>query len=150
MNSVTNLLVRDIGLCDHSLVTFNLAERIQRTSVATAVFRSWKHLDIDRFRKEIVSSSVYTSPEDTVNSYTHQLQTDICRILDELLPIHKITRRTGKSSNQWLSVEAVAAKQRRRQLERRWKATGYEAVRVEYRRACKVANQLINESRRQH
>src|SRR5688572_30111476 len=33
-------------------------------------------------------------------------------------------------------------------LERQWKSTSLEAVRVSYRKACRVANKLITESRR--
>ena len=45
-------------------------------------------------------------------------------------------------------MEAVKAKQTRRRLERKWKATGLEAVRKAYRAVCRVANRLITESRR--
>ena len=50
--------------------------------------------------------------------------------------------------NTWLSAEAIRAKQVRRQLERKWKSSGLESIRTVYKKACKVANRLINESRR--
>ena len=146
--TVTNINVNDIGLSDHSLVTCKFAEEFNRTPIATASFRSWKRLDVKSFKEQIISSSIFQKPANTANSFADQLETDICKILDKLLPVHKITKRTGKSSNHWLSEEAVVAKQRRRQLERRWKRTNYEAVRIAYRTACKAANRLINESRR--
>ena len=104
-------------------------------------------MDIDQFRARVISSSSYTNPADTANSFADQLKRDILSILDELLPEHVITRRVGKSTSSCLSDEAVKAKQERRRLERKWKSTGFEAVRIAYRHACKVANRLINESR---
>ena len=41
----------------------------------------------------------------------------------------------------------MKAKRARRRLQRKWKSTGVEAIRVAYRAACRVANKLITESR---
>jgi len=76
---------------------------------------------VDCFRQKIMSSSLYQKSADTVNDFAAQLGSVISEILNELVPVKKITRRAGKSTNQWLSEEAVQAKQRRRQLERRSK-----------------------------
>ena len=57
-------------------------------------------------------------------------------------------RRASKSSAKWLSAEAVAAKRRRRRLER--KRNRSEIDRVAYRTACRHANALINQSRKDH
>ena len=118
MTSVNDVKVIDIGLSDHSLVTCKIVEMIHRAPIVTATFRCWKRLNIDSFKQKLLSSSVYRCPAATVNLFTDQLRNDICRTLDELLPVHRITRRSGKSTNHWLSREAVKAKERRRQLER--------------------------------
>ena len=76
------------------------------------------------------------------------METDITGILDDLAPVCTSTNRRKKPESRWLSDEAVAGKQTRRRLERRWKSTGSEAARVAYRAACRVANRLIMESRR--
>src|SRR6476619_3201937 len=148
MTSINDVKVIDIGLSDHSLIMCKIVEMSHRAPIVTATFRCWKRLNIDSFKQKLLSSSVYRCPAATVNLFTDQLRNDICRILDELLPVHRITRISGKSTNHWLSREAVKAKERRRQLERRWKATGYEAVRVQYRKACREVDRLINESRK--
>jgi len=67
-------------------------------------------------------------------------------VLDALAPFQTRTKRRGKRSRRWLSEAAVAAKQNRRGLERRWK-TGTESDRVAYRAACRAANAEINASR---
>ena len=50
----------------------------------------------------------------------------------------------------WLSHAAVKAKRRRRRLERKWKKTGREEIRLQYRQACRQANSLIVEARQKY
>jgi hypothetical protein len=144
---ISDTTIHDVGLSDHSLITCKITEAIPRAPTIKATFRCWKRLDIDLFRERILSSTAFTNPSATANSFADQLKKDVVTVLDDLVPLRSITRRVGRLTNQWLSEDAVKAKQTRRQLERRWKSTGYEAVRVAYRKACKIANRLINESR---
>lgn len=144
---VRDVNVHDIGLSDHSLITCKISQNMEQIAPTTAIFRCWKRLDLDRFKEMISSSSLYRCPATTADSFADQLKNESLQILNDLLPEHVITRRNGKFRSGWLSDEAVKAKQERRRLERRWKSTGYEAVRIAYRRACKVANKLICESR---
>ena len=71
-------------------------------------------------------------------------------LLDELAPVQQGNKSREKTNARRLSNEAVAAKRLRRKLERRWKSTGVEADRVEYRAACRIASDSINSSRNQH
>ena len=147
---VRDTAVHDVGLSDHSLVTCKISELTIKPVVQKVTFRRWKRLDINEFKARIRSSPAYTNPATTADSYADQLRTSTTDILNHLLPEQSITKRIGKLSSRWLSEEAVKAKQERRKLERRWKSMGYEAVRVAYRKACKVANKLINQSRSEH
>ena len=56
--------------------------------------------------------------------------------------------RSSKPITKSFSDEAMAAKRKRPRFERQWKSTRGESDRVNYRRACRRANRLINESRR--
>ena len=87
-------------------------------------------------------------PATTADAFASQLEESVTTILNELAPKCTSTKRQQKPESRWLSKEAVAAKRTRRQLERKWKTTGNESVRKEYRAACRVANELITESRR--
>src|SRR4051812_14502056 len=60
--------ITDIGLSDRSLVSCRLVDEILLAPIATAVYRSWKQLDVDCFRQKILSSSLYQKPADTVNA----------------------------------------------------------------------------------
>ena len=68
--------------------------------------------------------------------------------LDKVAPLKRCTRRPSKSIMKWLSDEAIAAKRECRRFERKWNATRGESDRVNYHRACRRANRLINKSRR--
>jgi len=61
-------------------------------------------------------------------------------------PVRVSRRRPPKKIRRWLSDEAIGAKRLRRRLERRWRFTGLEADRINYRRACRDANRLINKN----
>ncbi len=76
-----------------------------------------------------------------------QLESTVTCILDDMTPIRRGTRAGGRKAARWLDATAVAAKQHRRRLERRWKKFGGELDRVAYRAACRHANTLINASR---
>ena len=78
------------------------------------------------------------------------METVITAALDDLAPVRCRRRRQSKPVSRWLSRDAVDAKRRRRQLERRWLRTRDEKDRVAYRRACRSANATINEARRAH
>ena len=67
-----------------------------------------------------------------------------------MAPRVTVTKRVGRASNYWLTGEALAAKRRRRQLERKWKRSGTEDDRSRYRLACRQANNAINLARQQH
>ena len=84
------------------------------------------------------------------DEFVEQLERCVTEILDELAPIKHGHRPNGKKAARWLSSDAVNAKQRRRRLGHRWKITGIEQDRQEYRAACSKANKLVNASRNQY
>jgi len=96
------------------------------------------------------TSRLFTDPADTSDGYLGQLESTVTMILDELAPMRHGTRPGGRKGAKWLEPEAVAAKQLRRRLERRWKKSGHESDRAAYRAVCQHANTLINSSRNRH
>jgi len=146
--SINDVTIRDVGLSDHSLITCKLVMNIKRQPIIRASFRNWKKLDLDMFKQRLQSSPALVSPANTADEFASQLETSITDILDELAPTCSSTKRQGKAESKWLSKEAMEAKQARRRLERKWKSTGVETVRVAYRETCRRANRLITESRR--
>ena len=70
--------------------------------------------------------------------------------MDVHAPLNTRTKIPGKTVNRLLPVDVVAAKRRRRQLERRWKNTKSEFDRVAYTAACHKTNTLITKSLRDY
>ena len=147
--TIGDVVVMDAGLSDHFLVKCKVAASIDRPPIIKSTFRNWKRLDLDRFNDKLRSSAVCMQPATTADAFASQLEESVTTILNELAPVCTSTKRQQKPESRWLSSEAVAAKRTRRRLERRWNSTGDESIRKEYRAACRVANELITESRRE-
>jgi hypothetical protein len=147
---VRTVEIEDVGISDHSLIKCTVLNKVHYADVLQSTFRNWKKLDVSLFREKLLQSSCCVQPSTSADQFNNQLEADITCILDELVPFRTNTRRQGKSGNKWLSPEAVAAKQTRRRLERRWKTTRQESDRLAYRAACRSANRLINDSRKLH
>ena len=74
----------------------------------------------------------------------------VTEVLDDVAPLQVKKKPFGQKRNFWLSKEARDAKKHRRRLERRWKRTGAEDTRVEYRESCRSTNRLITDSRKKY
>jgi len=152
--AIEDVVISDVGLSDHFLVTCRVASSIDRPPIVKSSFRNWKRLDLDKFKDKLRVADVCTQPAATANAFTSQLEESVTTILDELVPMCTSTKRQQKPDSHWLTEEAVAAKRSRRQLERKWKAlhkqrhVNTESTRKEYRAACREANRLITESRK--
>ena len=92
-------------------------------------------------------SSLFDAPLSTADEFAERLRSEVTRVLDDVAPLRCKRRRQPKPFTRWLSRDAVAAKRRRRKLERRWRRTQLESDRLAYRVACRQANKLINVSR---
>lgn len=147
---VSNVKVIDVDhLSDHCLITADVVVRVHRP-VITYTSRNIRAVDATMFESELRKSVLFTRPAATVDEYVSQLNDVLTHLLDKFAPARTRRRRPQKPITKWLSAEAVEAKRTRRRLERRWRATGDEADRLAYRRECRKANRLINESRTNH
>lgn len=145
---VSNVLVHNShGLSDHDIITFDLAVRRHKRSSPPYQYRNLKQIDLHEFSDKLLNSELYSDPSEDPDIFVDQLERTVIKILDELAPLRIGKRPNSRKSARWLSPEAVNAKKHRRRLERRWKSTGAECDRIDYRKACRHANKLINESR---
>ena len=88
--------------------------------------------------------------ESTVDSFTEQLVSVVTRELNRVAPLQTRNRRRPKASSKWLSPDAIRSKRHGRKLERRCRSNELDADRTAYRATCRVANKVINESRRSY
>ena len=142
----TTSVVSSHEISDHDLTCTNLNTKRYKSPQRTYHYRNIKSIDLELFEQSILSSSLFSSPDPTVDGYANQMETELTSILDKVAPL-KTGHRTGpRKAKNWLSPEAVDAKKRRRRLERRWKASNSEPDRLAYRAACSSANKLITTS----
>lgn len=139
--------VIDVGFSDHYLLTTTINTQLPKPDLLHYAFRNIRAVDPVEFAARLRRSDAYVRPLDDVDGFTRQLERSVIGVLDVLAPLKSRTKRRGKPDGRWLSDAAIAAKQLRRRLERRWNRTGAEAHRVEYRAACRAANAAINASR---
>ena len=137
-------------LSDHNLVISVLNLVRCKPAAVSYSYRNIRAIDTAEFEKRLRASSLFSDPAGTPDEYLGQLKMVVTDILDTMAPLRHGTRPGGRRTARWLDPEAVAAKRRRRGLERRWKRSGDEQDRVAYRASCSSANKLINESRNRH
>jgi len=115
----------------------------------TYKYCSPEKINYDDLEAELLSSSLFSTPATSADSFADQLESVVIATLLKSEPLKTITRKVGgKPINRFLSQNAKEAKKMRRRLESCWKCTGEESDRLAYRRQCRYANSLINELRR--
>jgi Reverse transcriptase (RNA-dependent DNA polymerase)/Endonuclease-reverse transcriptase len=145
---ISSINVTDPGISDHSLVAFQLdIKRPHKIPAVQISVRNFKDLNVKTFADKMSRSETVVNPCDNVDDYCDQLHRDITDILDVLAPRRSVTKHSRLHTKCALSSEALAAKRRRRRLERRWKSSRLEADRLKFRAACRSANALIRESK---
>ena len=144
--SLSNVEIGDAGgISDHRLVHANLAFSVPTTRIMTSTFRNMKKIVTASF-ETVLRNSIFTSTAITVDAFIDQMINIITDEIDKVAPCKRCARRPSKPITKLLSDQAIAAKRERRKFERKWKSTRGESDRVNYRRACRRANRLINES----
>jgi len=133
---------------DHRLIIATLQMPV--TPIAPAVpvaSRRINNIDLEKFQAALQESALFTNPSPTVDGFTQQIQEIVTEELDKVAPLRTTRRRPSKPITKFLSPAAKSAKRERRRRERIRRSTKLESDRVAYRRSCRTANRLINESR---
>ena len=150
VSRVTNVTVSEADfISDHCLLSAALAVRLPKP-VVKYTWRNTRNINTTSFEDDLRKSVIFSQPATDVDAYVDQLDSVLTELLDKHAPVRTSHRRPPKKISRWLSDEAITAKRLRRRLERRWRSTGSDADRVNYRRACRDANRMINDSRRDH
>ena len=146
---VSNVRVDEAGMVsDHRLVIATLQLPVAPVVPAVPITsRRINGIDLEEFQTALRQSSLFTNPSETADGFAQQICDVVTQELDRVAPLKTSRRRPSKPITKFLSLAAKSAKRERRRLERTWKSTKLESDRVAYRRSCRTANRLINESR---
>ena len=146
----SRVTVDDAGcISDHRLVSAQLSLRRRPPRALPLSFRRIRDINTGEFESALRQSVLFSDPAGSVDEFVQQLIDVVGSTLDVFAPLQTFNRRPSKPISKRLSPQAVKAKRWRRKLEKVWLASGLESDRIEYRRACRAANALINRSRQE-
>ena len=69
-------------ISDHDLTLANLNTKRYKSPQRTYHYRNIKSIDLELFEQTILSSSLFSSPDPTVDGYANQMETELTSILD--------------------------------------------------------------------
>jgi len=132
---------------DHYLVCCRLQLAADRPSVTSFFYRDIKKINMDAFRAELTQSKLLQCSDDLdANTYAELINHELRLLMDRHAPVKHKVKRCGKNNCRWLLLEARAAKQRRRRLERRYRRTRTASDKRAYDAAVSAAHDSIMKS----
>ena len=116
---ISPIVLTDTGLSDHLLLTWSVPFILSPPNYFTSLSRPWKRLDINAFLDALRLSPLCLSSWDglSVDQLVNLFDSNICSLLDRLLPLRSVTLRR-RPSDCWFDDECRHAKRRLRRLER--------------------------------
>ena len=138
--AVSNLQLHPSGISDHCPISFSLPIGRPAAVQQMQTYRKLKDIDIEALQADILQSSLYTSPADSVNDLVLQYNSVLEDIMDSHAP--KKTRKiTVRPNTPWYTDDIRKAKQNRRKAERRWRASKLTVHHEIFKAAqCNVTN----------
>ena len=138
---VNDVKTTDPVIPDHLAVHSTLRLEKPRFVKKVVSSRNLRRIDMNSFRSDIESSVLLQHQDDlhvVVNNYDEVLRS----LLDKHAPVKERVV-TVRPSAPWYTVEVTAEKRKRRQLERKWRASRLPVDRVHYVHQCNVVINLI-------
>ena len=77
-------------------------------------------MNLEAFEDSFRQSALFSHPAASADAFADQLADVVTMELDKLAPVRTGKQRRPKSITRWLSKPAIAAKRRRRRLEKAW------------------------------
>ena len=146
---VTSLSTYDADFSDHFVVNCNLTIEKPSFTKKDIYFRACKTINMDLFLNDLQESCLLRNPPDDLNELVALYDSDLAEILNKHAPMKKLSV-TIRPAAPWYSEEIKLAKRKKRQLERRWRATRSLCDREAYSHQCKALKTLLSASRRQY
>ena len=129
-------------MSSHSTVLFPLSMAKPKRPTIVRTCRKIKSIDMDRFRSDIESSLLLSSPAENMDKFAEQYQETLSRILENHAP--KVTIRVRQRAlKPWYSSDIAKAKLDRRRLERRWRRSKLEVDRQLFVEARNNVSRLL-------
>ena len=135
-------------LSDHSAIISVLTiPTVARPPRITKLVRNFRSIDVASFSDDILSSSLYSSPASTLDSYLPQFESTLSTLLDKHAPSKRITC-PSRNSKPFITPDIRKAKTLRSKLESKFRKDRTQINRDNFREQSKKVNKLIAQSRR--
>jgi len=112
----TSLVVRDLHVFHHSLVTFHVPVSRPSAQLKTFTSRHWSKFDISQFEQELATSELASTNSSDVDCVFQLYDNTIRTLLDKHAPPRTVRRRLRPESP-WSDTECSQAKKKVRRLE---------------------------------
>ena len=152
---VSNVQVKDIGLCDdngtlindHYAIICDLTKlkscQVQQKSVS---YRKFKDINLERFKEDIQRSSVLSNVSGSANELMDRYVSGIKILLEVHAPLIQRTI-TPRQNAPWYTEEIRNSKRKRRSLERRWRHSKSDVDKVQYRNQCAILAKQLSDTK---
>ena len=138
------------GISDHLAVFFTTTFPVKNSCrVKWLKIRKLRKINKTEFMSDIVNSELIQAPYKTASLLSHQYFHTLRNILDKHAPVHEC--KTPQHVNKgFINSEILAAKRRKRKLEREWRKDNSAINRSRYRAAVNHFNRLVECAKTKH
>ena len=138
------------GISDHLAVFFTTTFPVKNSCrVKRLKIRKLRKINKTEFMSDIVNSELIQAPYKTASLLSHQYFHTLRNILDKHAPVHEC--KTPQHVNKgFINSEILAAKRRKRKLEREWRKDNSAINRSRYRAAVNHFNHLVECAKTKH
>ena len=138
------------GISDHLAVFFTTTFPVKNSCrVKRLKIRKLRKINKTEFMSDIVNSELIQAPYKRASLLSHQYFHTLRNILDKHAPVHEC--KTPQHVNKgFINSEILAAKRRKRKLEREWRKDNSAINRSRYRAAVNHFNRLVECAKTKH
>jgi hypothetical protein len=137
-------------LSDHYalLASLSIPSKLRSQTITKSV-RKINKIDISQFRQDILASSIYTEPAQTLNSYTEQFTYTLTQIIDKHAPLHEI-KCADRISKPFITDNIRLEKKIRSRLETKYRKSRLSVDLQAFKTQTRLVKKLITSARRNY
>lgn len=139
------------GLSDHSAILFKLPfKRLSTSTRVVKTIRKFSAINTNDFSTDIISSSLYTQPADTLSKFSLQFDQCLSTILDKHAPLTTISCR-AQANKPFITPEIKREKAKRSRLESIYRRNKSNLVnKSRFLHQTDIVSKLVTSSKRSY
>ena len=146
---VSGLMVRDISVSDHFLLSFLIECKTLKSYYKTITYRSIKQVNREVFKNDLTNIIEGISVEDDIGKVVTEFDAAASKLMDEHAP--KVTRKVKiVNSSPWFDNEYRELRKERRRAEKRYIQSGSPADKETFVQLRKQTTELAKLKKQQH